>query len=434
MQSAIPTRSFVPAGALHNKSPPGDSPTSASSPSTGNRRYVDGWYMPRLDLHFEDLSTPGCRKFLAAAGADVDKLLTDAVVGVCKRLYGEPEKQPTHQESISLYIRPMSGVAYTAGKKNKQIHFSTDYIASIPQERVEKEVLGVVRHEMVHVWQWNGLNTCPGGLIEGIADWVRLRDGFIPPHWSRGGEEWDDGYQHTAYFLDWIEDTFGAGSVAWINSYLQESEYSDGMWQELCGGQTVEALWDTYKRCYDLEGAETAAPVIPTEAVKLSADVSITTEEIPVYNAAPAPGVSSGEHDRNTLVVVDQETEGVESIADSHDSSSSFDQFPYRGEAATADIFAERLKNLTFDGTRDGKRFVKEFEALVDRVNPQMPEADKRLLLVTALVGEKVNAWYEETDLDDELPYAVLADLLQRDWKGNSKRAVGLIDRDAKLA
>ena len=46
----------------------------------------------------------------------------------------------------------------------------------------------------VHVWQYNGNNTAPGGLIEGIADWVRLKDGFIPPHWSRGGDSWDDGF------------------------------------------------------------------------------------------------------------------------------------------------------------------------------------------------------------------------------------------------
>jgi hypothetical protein len=160
--------------------------------------------------------------------------------------------------------------------------------------------------------------------------------------------------------------------------------------------------------------------------------VELTTQEIPVpvYNAAPPPP----EHDRNTVVIVNQETEGVESLASSpHDFSSEYDPFPFRGEAAMVDIWATRLKNMRFDGSRDGKRFVKEFEGLLTRVNPQMEPEDKRLLLVTAFEGEKVNRWYEETDLDDELPYQVLAEVLQRDWKGTSGRAAGLIDRDAKL-
>ena len=46
----------------------------------------------------------------------------------------------------------------------------------------------------MHCWQYNGLGTCPGGLIEGIADYVRLKDDLAPPHWTRGGKHWDEGY------------------------------------------------------------------------------------------------------------------------------------------------------------------------------------------------------------------------------------------------
>ena len=28
-------------------------------------------------------------------------------------------------------------------------------------------------------------------------DWVRLRAGYQPPHWRRGGTRWDEGYQTT---------------------------------------------------------------------------------------------------------------------------------------------------------------------------------------------------------------------------------------------
>ena len=44
------------------------------------------------------------------------------------------------------------------------------------------------------------------------------------------------------------------------------------------------------------------------------------------------------------------------------------------------------------------------------------------------------NNWYEETDLDDELPYQLLVEELQNRFKGRSSRKLALIDRDAKLS
>jgi hypothetical protein len=48
----------------------------------------------------------------------------------------------------------------------------------------KREIEGVIVHEMVHAMQYTGNETCPGGLIEGIADWVRLQADLAPPHWK----------------------------------------------------------------------------------------------------------------------------------------------------------------------------------------------------------------------------------------------------------
>jgi hypothetical protein len=37
----------------------------------------------------------------------------------------------------------------------------------------------------VHCYQWDAEGTCPGGLIEGVADWVRLNCDLSPPHWKK---------------------------------------------------------------------------------------------------------------------------------------------------------------------------------------------------------------------------------------------------------
>ena len=66
----------------------------------------------------------------------------------------------------------MDGVAYTKGSDldddHKEIHFSTRHIFN-SRDRAKGEIEGVLVHEMVHCFQFNGKGTCPGGLIEGIA-------------------------------------------------------------------------------------------------------------------------------------------------------------------------------------------------------------------------------------------------------------------------
>jgi hypothetical protein len=205
---------------------------------------------PLLRLEFRDLSEEGTKIFLTVL--DCALVLENAVNAVISLLYTEASHIPPTR-SICLILRSMPGVAYTTGldidDDHKEIHFSTDYIAGIPEERREQEMLGVITHEMVHCWQWAANGTCPGGLVEGIADFVRLRAGFVPPHWKQeAGGDWDAGYQHTGYFLDWLEKEMGDGTVMGINDRLRNREYNEeGFWQHCCGDD-VKKLWKRYCR------------------------------------------------------------------------------------------------------------------------------------------------------------------------------------------
>lgn len=63
----------------------------------------------------------------------------------------------------------MSGVAHTTGSHtSKEIHFSLGYIVK-SRQRAKHEIIGVLTHEVVHCYQYNGKGAAPGGLIEGIA-------------------------------------------------------------------------------------------------------------------------------------------------------------------------------------------------------------------------------------------------------------------------
>ncbi|KAI1436346.1 BSP-domain-containing protein [Xylaria sp. CBS 124048] len=212
---------------------------------------------PRLRLQFDDITDIG--SFLFLTSATPSTLFSSAVSRVQQALYVSPAFPGFHiptVRSVTLIIRPMDGVAYTKGidldpEQHKEIHFSSRYIATISPERRAHEIEGVIVHELVHCFQYNGQGAAPGGLIEGIADWVRLKAGLAPPHWRHGDEvngKWDAGYQNTAYFLQYLEDRFGDGTVRRINESLRVIRYEEkGFWTTILG-RPVDQLWDDYKR------------------------------------------------------------------------------------------------------------------------------------------------------------------------------------------
>ena len=68
-----------------------------------------------------------------------------------------------------LVLRAFPGAAHTSGADiYKEIHFNLDHIKN-NASRAKDEIYGVLIHEMVHVFQYNGKGKCPSGLVEGIA-------------------------------------------------------------------------------------------------------------------------------------------------------------------------------------------------------------------------------------------------------------------------
>lgn len=210
---------------------------------------------PLLRLKIQDLSNAHARTFLSVVNAA--DILDDAVHTVLDLLYPGSKYGEVWPgtRSVTLILSAFAGVAYTRGRDldhdHKEIHLSTRYIGSVKPELLKREITGVIVHEMVHCWQWNGCDAAPGGLIEGIADWVRLRADLSPPHWKRtSGDRWDAGYQITAWFLDWLEDEHGPGLVPRLNHMLKDVEYDEKeYWFDRCGmHKSVQQLWKEYKR------------------------------------------------------------------------------------------------------------------------------------------------------------------------------------------
>ena len=213
-------------------------------------------YTPKLRLHLNDLTHEATNSFLTLI--DCKTLIPNTIKQILKHLYVPygREKVPRIR-SITLTLRDMGGVAYTTGieidDQHKEIHVSLAYLGSLCKDplRFRDEVLGVIQHEMVHCFQHNCEGTAPGGLVEGIADFVRLKAGRAPPHWKKEkdqlGDKWDEGYQKTAWFLEWLEDVRGAGTVSRMNEMMGRCKYEeDKFWPELFG-MKISVLWKLYK-------------------------------------------------------------------------------------------------------------------------------------------------------------------------------------------
>ncbi|KAI9374950.1 hypothetical protein BJX61DRAFT_531929 [Aspergillus egyptiacus] len=269
---------------------------------------------PKFRLHIEDLRHPASRFFLSLI-PDLASTLETALSNIIQYLYTPPTAPSTAAagrkpastfeacvpptRSVTVLLRDIGGVAYTTGKEldndHKEIHVSLPYVQHCRSKSDPlAELVGVITHELVHCYQYaaprasldgkpdGSLPVAPGGLIEGVADFVRLKAGLDPPHWNRPSsakerpEKWDTGYQHTAYFLAWLEDVhIGKGAVGLLNDRLRrvgyigegksndrknhEGESREGFWQALFGSE-VDELWEEYGRWLDKTGSTQGSP------------------------------------------------------------------------------------------------------------------------------------------------------------------------------
>ncbi|KAL3708060.1 hypothetical protein TMatcc_006043 [Talaromyces marneffei ATCC 18224] len=248
---------------------------------------------PKLRLRLEDARHSAASSFFGLI-PDLEAVLDSALTAIVEQLYTSPGGRPHNSDngdalkspipsfkpfipptrSVTIILKDFNGVAYTNGTDldddHKEIHFSLSYINHVCKDDPQPlaELKGVLTHELVHCYQHTApdggnddVPRPPGGLIEGIADFVRLKAGLGAAHWQKPksaldrASGWDAGYQHTAYFLAWLEDVrFGKGAIGLLNDrllktgYLGETEEQKknkkqpGFWRDLFGVE-VDDLW-----------------------------------------------------------------------------------------------------------------------------------------------------------------------------------------------
>ncbi|KAJ5291619.1 hypothetical protein N7478_000870 [Penicillium angulare] len=257
---------------------------------------------PKIRLHAQELRHPASSSFFILI-PDLASVLDKALDSIVQSIYTSPKwpcpdrsmedlykDRPRFRpsipatRSITIFLRDFGGVAYTTGTEldndHKEIHLSLPYIQHCTSSKNSNplhELHGVLTHELVHCYQHTAppfagdggrkIPGPPGGLIEGIADFVRLKAGLAPPHWKKPqsagdrADKWDAGYEKTGYFLAWIEDVWaGRGAIGMVNDrllrvgYLGEGddkeEAQPGFWESLFRIGVAD-LWEEYGKWLD---------------------------------------------------------------------------------------------------------------------------------------------------------------------------------------
>lgn len=242
-----------------------------------------------MRLHLNDVTHPATSSFVTLI--DCSRLLPNAIKHVLNHLYTPYGLEDIPRvRSVTIILRKMGGVAYTTGLNlddmHKEIHVSLEYIGKKCDQPplFRDETIGVITHEMVHCFQQNCKGTAPGGLVEGVADYVRLKAGLAPPHWKKTreqiGKKWDEGYQKTAWFLEWLEDHRGAGTVSRMNETMGRCEYKeDEFWPGLFG-ETIETLWERYVESWEQQDTTIDLPSGPSSTTGTEPEiVDLTSKE-----------------------------------------------------------------------------------------------------------------------------------------------------------
>lgn len=173
------------------------------------------------------------------------KTATDFILKIFQQQHADADRKTVHK--IRLFIDPEYGaVSYTSGT---DIFIAADHIAKFSGD-LRNEVAGILYQELTHVWQWTGKGEAPAGLIEGVAEFVRLKSGFVSGEWAAAGDggRWDEGGGGlTARFLEYLEG-LGSGFVSELNRKMRNG-YREDYFVELMAA-TADELWSDYKAEY----------------------------------------------------------------------------------------------------------------------------------------------------------------------------------------
>jgi hypothetical protein len=214
------------------------------------------------NIVFDNQDPTGRGKAFNDTVPDVVGTMKNIACTACSILYRNPSEIPQnkHPSQIKLVLDTHGGVAQAGGD---QIQFDLNYIdgqrKSSDDAEFKQEMLGVLQHETVHLYQ----NYGTGGTGEGLADLVRARTGYYPQSRWRSEGTWKTAYTASGNFYSWLTGPCTFHSKAYsqhdfdlpykINKALTGKSGDTASFDAVASllqmtfGKDVDTLWDEYQ-------------------------------------------------------------------------------------------------------------------------------------------------------------------------------------------
>lgn len=194
------------------------------------------------EVEYINDNSAGGKKF-AQLVPDAKLAMVQAAHYVCSVLYKKASEVPPVTK-VKLVLEAMDGVAYATGNAtSKELHISTNYVNGVGGN-AKLEIDGVLIHENTHIWQLSG-NGSDGGLIEGVADYVRAGGSWYPVgSRNRKGGVYNEAYTTSAYFLGWVDSKYPG--FAYKFNLAMKAYPGAGVFKTITGVD-VNALWNRYQ-------------------------------------------------------------------------------------------------------------------------------------------------------------------------------------------
>jgi hypothetical protein len=195
---------------------------------------------------YDNLDDTGRGQLFDDVVADPEALLRQISALSCSLLYESPDDVKVAEE-FHLIVEDFAGIASTNG--SGQIRVSSSYLATTVQNGgdLAEEVRGLLHFAVGINYQYDDTGTVPVWLMTGTADYIRLKGGHLDPAGANAGGSWTDGYQTTAYFLDYLSQT-SPDLVRTLNAVRGPGAagYADQVFVDVTG-DTVGTLWSNYQ-------------------------------------------------------------------------------------------------------------------------------------------------------------------------------------------
>ena len=182
-------------------------------------------------------------------------LIQQISYNVARLLYRDVGKAP-QLPTLKVILEDMKGVAYKEGDFNgATIHLSAQYFEKFAMTHDDQstydELIGVLYHEIAHAYQLDDHNYKEiGPVIEGIADVVRMKAGYVDFSHRKVGGAYDSGYKTTAFYLHWLEQTLKPNLLVELNAQLDPHDDIKWSWTLFAkeSGISLSESWRKYQK------------------------------------------------------------------------------------------------------------------------------------------------------------------------------------------